>query len=205
MSRAARLSPTPIHITAALLTAALLVGVSVDACGQHSRPEGPPMTSAPSPPPGFKQQPVIPTSQQQAQDTVLGYWKKTLQELPAGTTLDATRYGGADSTAPCNDDIQGTPSKDLSTIGELKLPPGTDPVAVVAKTGDIWKGWGWYVIERDGFRKPNRFGYAPDGYSLQIKAKDPTEYPPTLIAVSPCFPGDLPDDRDPFPMILTAD
>jgi hypothetical protein len=33
---------------------------------------GPPMESAPLPPPGFKLQPVIPKSHQQAQDTVIG-------------------------------------------------------------------------------------------------------------------------------------
>jgi hypothetical protein len=47
---------------------------------------------------------------------------------------------------------------------------GNDPNNVIAKIGDIWKSWGWYVIERDGFQKPNRFGYAPDGYSLQLEA-----------------------------------
>jgi hypothetical protein len=44
--------------------------------------------------------------------------------------------------------------------------PNTDPDAVIGQTGDIWKSWGWYVMERDGFREPNRFGYARDGYSL---------------------------------------
>ena len=49
-----------------------------------------------------------------------------------------------------------------------------DPNDVIAKIGDIWKSWGWYVIERDGFEKPNRFGYAADSYSLQVQAV----YPP---------------------------
>ncbi|MDI3312992.1 MAG: hypothetical protein QJR12_01530 [Mycobacterium sp.] len=165
---------------------------------------GPDMESYPPPPPGWKQRPVIPKSQQQAQDTILGYLKKTLRALPAGTTLDATGYA-VPNTPPCEDVITGTPPKDLETIGELKLPPGTDPVAIVGKAGDVWKSWDWYVIERDGFRKPNRFGYAPDSYSLQIKAKDPVTDPPTLEGISPCFPDDLPDDRSPFPMVLKAD
>jgi hypothetical protein len=45
------------------------------------------------------------------------------------------------------------------------------------------------------FRKPNRFGYAPDGYILHIMAKDPVSDPPTLKGDSPCFSGDLPDNR----------
>ena len=163
------------------------------------------MTSAPPPPPGWKLRPVVPTSQQQAQDTVLGYLKKTLQALPAGTVLDATGYGGATNTPPCEDVVRGTPREALTTIGELKLPSGTDPAAVIAKTGDIWKSWGWYVMERDGFRKPNQFGYAPDGYTLQIVVASRPGYGPTVSATSPCFPGDLPEDRTPFPTILTAD
>ncbi len=163
------------------------------------------MTSAPPPPPGWKLQPVTPTSQQQAQDTLLGYLRKTLRELPAKTTLDATRYSGGTSTAPCEDVISGTPRVDFSTIGELKLPAGTQLEAIVAKIGDIWKSWGWYVFERDGFRKPNRVGLAPDGYRLHIEAQQPASYPPTFTGVSPCFAGDLPDNRSPFPMVLTGD
>lgn len=212
MSRAGRRPPAP-----ASIAAALLVVVSVGACG-HESPLGPPIppgatvlgggapvTSAPPPPPGWKLRTIVPSSQQQAQDTVLEYLKKTLRALPPGTTLDATRFSGGASAAPCEDAISGTPPKDFSTIGDLKPPPGTDPVAIVAKTGDIWKSWGWYVFERDGFNKPNRSGYAPDGYRLQIVSAYPAGYPPTLIGISPCFPGNLPDDRSPFPMVLTAD
>jgi hypothetical protein len=163
------------------------------------------MTSAPPPPPGWKQRPVVPASQQQAQDTLLGYLKRTLQALPAGTTLDATRYSGGTNTPPCEDVITGKPPEAFSTIGELKLPPDVDSNAVIARIGDIWKTWGWYVIERDGDYKPNRYGYAPDGYELIIAAANPPGYPPGLQGVSPCFPGNLPDDRAPFPMVLTAD
>jgi hypothetical protein len=163
------------------------------------------VTSASPPPPGWTQHPVIPTSQQLAQDTIMGYLKKSLQALPPGTALDATRYSGATNTPPCKDVDRGKAPVSLTTIGELNLPAGVDPVGVVAQLGDAWKSWGWYVIERDGFRKPNRFGYAPDGYILQIVAKDPVTDPPTLKGDSPCFSADLPDNRTPFPMVLTAD
>jgi hypothetical protein len=165
------------------------------------------MTSAPPPPPGWKLQPVIPQSQQQAQDTVVGYLKKTLQGLPAGTMLDATRYGAAGSTAPCQDDPTNSdepPPMEFSTYGDLKLRAGTDLNTTIAKAGDIWKSWGWYVFERDDFHKPNRFGYAPDGYGLQIVATQPPGYPPTVNGTSPCFSGDLARDGITVPVTLTG-
>ena len=155
------------------------------------------MTSASPRPPGWTQRPVIPASQQQARDTIIGYLKKTLQALPPGTRLDATRYSGGTNTPPCKDVDTGKPPVSFATIGELNLPAGVDPVGIVARVGDAWKSWGWYVVERDGFRKPNRFGYSPDGYILQILAKDPVSDPPTLKGDSPCFSGDLPDNRSP--------
>jgi hypothetical protein len=163
------------------------------------------MTSAPPPPPGWNPKVVVPQCQQQAQDSVIGYLKKTLKELPAGTMLDATRYGSAGSTAPCKDVVNGTPPMEFSTIGELKGPSGSDPDATIAKIGDVPKGWGWFVMERDGFCKPDRFGYAPDGYSLQIVAAYPAGHPPTLQGSSPCFPGDLARNDIPVPVILKAD
>jgi hypothetical protein len=165
---------------------------------------GPNMTSAPPPPPGWTERPVIPASQQQAQDTVIGYLTKTLQELPPGVALDATRYSGGTNTAPCQDVETGTSPNNFTTIGDLKLPPGTSPDAVIAHAGEIWKRWGWHVVERDGFYKPNQFGYGPDGYRLQIMAAAKPGYPPSLESVSPCFPADLPDDRRPFPTVITA-
>jgi hypothetical protein len=161
------------------------------------------MTSAPPPPPGWKLQTIVPASQQQAQDTVIGYMKKTLRELPTGTVFDRSRYVGSGNT-PCNDEPTGIPPNEFSDMRDAVFPPGNDPNAMIAKTGDIWKGWGWYVFERDGFRKPNRFGYAPDGYSLQIVAANPPGYPPTITGVSPCFPGNLARDDVPVPEILTA-
>jgi hypothetical protein len=67
----------------ACVAGALFMVMFVGACS-HDRPlgpstptgatvlGGPPMESAPLPPPGFKLQPVIPKSHQQAQDTVIG-------------------------------------------------------------------------------------------------------------------------------------
>lgn len=194
-----------------IATVALLV-----ACGHSNNPLGPPtptgatilggqpVTSAPPPPPGWKLRTTAPTSQQQAQDTTLSYLRKTLEGLPPGTTLDANGYG-TPNTPPCKDDDTANPPLTLTTIGDLKPPSGIEPNDLIAKTGKLWKSWGWYTFQRDEFRKPNFFGYAPDGYSLQIKAKPQPGLPPSLEAVSPCFPGDLPANRTPFPRVLKAD
>lgn len=57
-------------------------------------------------------------------------------------------------------------------------------------------------MERDGFSKPNRFGYAPDGYVLQIQARsDPTQ-PPSLIGSSPCFAGTFRSDDVRRPAVI---
>ena len=69
---------------------------------------------------------------------------------------------------------------------DLKVPGDVDPKALIAKVGDTWRSWGWYVFEHDGFNKPNQFGYGPDGYRLQIEMSNPPSYPPTLTAISPC-------------------
>lgn len=170
--------------------AAVLVIALVAACGQH-RPPGP-------------LRPVVPTSQQQAQDTVLGYLRKTLQALPTGTVFDRARYTGSGNT-PCNDAPTGVPPNEFSDIRDALFPPETDPDAMIAKAGEIWLGWGWYVRERDGFRRPNRFGYAPDGYSLQIVAARHHNNPPTIVGASPCFPGELVRDDIKVPAVLKAD
>ncbi|ORV44779.1 hypothetical protein AWC02_14775 [Mycolicibacter engbaekii] len=126
--------------------------------------------------------------------------------MPAGTTLDASRFGDATSTAGCDDnDTSPTAPKNLDTWGDLNFPRGNDTASIVAQTGEIWKSWGWYVIEREGFYKPNRFGYAPDGYKLQIMARYRPDQAPGLSGVSPCFPGDVPKERTPFPQVLGGD
>ncbi|HME79603.1 MAG TPA: hypothetical protein VKI00_29255 [Mycobacterium sp.] len=201
--------------SAATRIGVVAVVVLVAACARHGPPAPPtpsgttiigglPMAPAPPPPPGWKVQPVVPTSQQQAQDTVLGYLKKTLQALPAGTVFDRSRYAGSGNT-PCNDEPTGVPPNEFSDIRDAVLPPDTDLDAMIAKAGEIWQGWGWYVRERDGFGKPNRFGYAPDGYSLQIVSAEHNGYPPTITGVSPCFPGELVRDDIKVPVVLKAD
>jgi hypothetical protein len=195
--------------------AALLVVVLVAGCG-HRSPLGPPTptgativggpdkSSAPSPPPGWTRRPVVPASVQQAQDTIIGYLTKMLRAMPPGTVLDATRYSGGTNTPPCQDTETGSSPNSFTTIGELKPPPGVGFDTIIAAAGEIWKRWGWYVLERDGFYKPNQFGYGPDDYRLQITAAPQSAYPPTLQADSPCFPESLPRDHSPFPMVLRA-
>jgi hypothetical protein len=159
----------------------------------------------PPPPPGWKDRPVIPASRQQAQDTAISYLRKTLHALGPGVTLDATRYSGGANVAPCQDVETGASPNSLTTIGDLTLPAGVTSDAVIAAAGQAWASWGWYVLERDGFHKPNRFGYSTDGYSLQITAAPQAGFTPSVQAVSPCFPPELRDERSPFPMVLTGE
>ncbi|WP_299559743.1 hypothetical protein [uncultured Mycolicibacterium sp.] len=168
---------------------------------------GPPVTSTPPPPPGWDPQVVVPRSQQQAQDTLREYLLRTLRTLPPGTVLDATRYGSAGRNSWCEDEPADpkTVPRRFHTIGALTPPPGTDLKAVVRQVGDIWRSWGWYVYERDGFRAPNEFGYGPDGYRLQIVAAGVDGFPPTLSGSTPCFPAESARDDIPFPLTLRAD
>ncbi len=141
--------------------------------------------------------PKVPTSQQEARDNVLRYLQQTVDGLPKGSALDGTRYGGS-RTFYCDDE----PADENSPVRfedwrDVRLPAGTPTVEVVGQIGDHWKALGWQVIEKDGFPKPNRFGYPPDGYSLQITARDNPNQAPSVIAASPCFPGNLKDDSVP--------
>ncbi len=136
--------------------------------------------------------PKVPTSHREAHDALLSYLQKTVDALPPGTSLDGSRYGGGDGINYCEDNPANADSPvHVEDWFDMKLPPSTDFNAIIAKTGDLWKQWGWQVIERDGFTKPNRFGYAPDGYTLQIEARPDPKYPPSIIGASPCFPGNL--------------
>ena len=158
------------------------------------------------PPPGWKVQEAIPQSQQQAQNTVVGYLRRTLAELPSGSVIDGGRYLGPGMTPYCDDnDSSPTAPRRFSTIGELTLPPGSEPVDLIAMVGETWRSWGWYVVERDGFSKPNRFGYAPDGYRLQIEAAAQQGYPPAVQGSSPCFPGNIAREDIPIPVVINAE
>jgi hypothetical protein len=194
--------------------AALVAGCQHDAAPALGPPTptgatdigGPPVTSAPPPPPGWNPKDVVPQSQQQAQDTLLDYLKRTIAALPSGVVLDATRYGSAGHNSWCDDapaDPASAPTR-FHTSGDLKFAPGTDLDAVVRQVGDVWRAWGWYVYERDGFRKPNEFGYGPDGYRMQIVTAGKPGFAPTLSASTPCFPAGIAKDGVAFPIEVTA-
>ena len=202
---------------AALAIGVLTVAALLAGCGDGGRlgpasPTGatdiggPTMTSAAPTPPGWNPKDVVPQSQQQAQDTLLGYVKRTLQALPPGYMLDATRFGGMGSgNVGCDDDATSpdAPTR-FNAAGDLKVPAGTDYASVAGAFGDVWRGWGWYVYEGDGFRKPNQFGVSPDGYRLRIVAAAVAGYPPGFEGSSPCFPGNLARDDIPFPTVVAA-
>lgn len=164
------------------------------------------MTSAiPGPPPEWEVREVIPQSQEQAQNTVLDYLRRTLAGLPSGTVVDGSRYLGPGLTSYCDDNDSGpTAPRRFDTIGELKAPTGSEAADLIAKVGETWSSWGWYVVERDGFTKPNRFGYGPDGYRLQIEAADQQGYPPAIQGSSPCYPGTIAREDIPIPVVITA-
>lgn len=198
-----------VAISVSALFAAALSGCTNFHPG-NSRPTdkaGQTMTLAtPGPPPGWKVQEAIPQSQQQAQNTVVGYLRRTLAELPSGSVIDGGRYLEPGKTPYCDDnDSSPTAPRRFSTIGELQLPPGSESVDLIAKVGDTWRSWGWYVVERDVFTKPNRFGYAPDGYRLQIEAASQQGYPPTIQGSSPCFPGAIAREDIPIPVVINAE
>lgn len=191
-----------------------VIAAALSGCGnvqqENSQPTdraGQSMTSAtPGPPPEWKVQEDVPKSQEQAQNTVVGYLMRTLKQLPPGTVIDAGRYLGPGTTSYCDDDdASPTAPRRFDTIGELKLPPGSETSDLIAEVGETWRSWGWYVVERDGFTKPNRFGYAPDGYRLQIEAAAQQGYPPAIQGSSPCFPGTIARDDIPIPVVIRAD
>lgn len=192
-----------------LLAAALAVPIA--ACSTpESQPLGPSVPTGATQIPGgpMEQLPVpaspkVPARQQEAQDTIVGYMQDTINALPEGVTLDGSRYIVGDGTTYCEDNPADAASPVMvEDLRDMKLPPGTDFTALIEQTGQIWEKWGWDVLERDGFNKPNRFGYSPDGYTLQIQARpDPTQAP-SLIGSSPCFPGDLRSHDVEKPMIL---
>ncbi|WP_374023222.1 hypothetical protein [Mycobacterium sp. HNNTM2301] len=148
--------------------------------------------------------PKVPASQEEAQNMVVRYIQKTVDALPPGTNVDGTRYSGVGSgIAYCEDEPKDKNSPvNYSYWGDLNLPQGTDVDAVFSQVENIWKAWGWQVLERQGFEKPNRFGYAPDGYVVQIKAAYPPGSPPTIIGTSPCFPGNLRKEGTPVPTVI---
>jgi hypothetical protein len=200
-----------VALVVALSAGVLVAGCDADRLGPPNPTGatdigGPTVTSMPAPPPGFTVKEVAPQSQQQAQDTLLGYVKRTLQALPAGYALDANRFGGtASGNVGCDDNATGpeAPTR-FNTAGDLKVPPGVDYAKVAGAFGDVWRKWGWFVYEDDGFRKPNQFGVSPDGYRLRVVASAVAGYPPGFEGSSPCFPGQLARDDVAFPTVVDA-
>lgn len=142
--------------------------------------------------------PKIPANEKEARDTVLKYLQMSVDALPQGSSLDGARYVVGTGTTYCDDEPKDHSSPiHFEDWRDINLPPGTNFNAIISHLGDVWKRWGWQVLERDGFTKPNRFGYAPDGYTLQIEARPDSKFAPSLIGASPCFPGDLRDDSLP--------
>ncbi|SIJ22988.1 Uncharacterised protein [Mycobacteroides abscessus subsp. abscessus] len=142
--------------------------------------------------------PKIPANEKEARDTVLKYLQMSVDALPQGSSLDGARYVVGTGTTYCDDEPKDHSSPiHFEDWRDINLPPGTNFNAIISHLGDVWKQWGWQVLERDGFTKPNRFGYAPDGYTLQIEARPDSKFAPSLIGASPCFPGDLRDDSLP--------
>ena len=125
--------------------------------------------------------------------------------MPPGSTIDASRYGAAGHNSYCDDnDSSADAPMYFHTIGELTPPVGAH-TDLVTNAGELWRSWGWYVIERDGFTKPNRFGYAPDGYRLQIESAAQPGYPPSIEGSSPCFRGGIARDDIPTPTVIRAE
>ena len=91
--------------------------------------------------------PKIPTSQQEAQDTVLRLLQETANVLPAGTTLDGARYRIGRMDKYCEDDPAGPDSPVyVEDWRDLKLPPGTDFNQIIAQTATTWEQWGLSLI-----------------------------------------------------------
>lgn len=138
--------------------------------------------------------PKVPASQRDAQETVLKYLQQTVDLLPKGSSLDGARLTVGTGVVHCEDEPTGENSPiRFEDWRDVMVPVGTDSSVTVANVGDDWQRLGWQVLERDGYPKPNRFGYTPDGYILQIKVRDDAGKSMSLVAASPCFPGNLRD------------
>lgn len=144
-----------------------------------------------------------PTSQRQVQDHVVALFQRTVDAFPRGTALDTSRYGTG-STTTCDDNATDPDAPvNFAQYSDMRLLPGTDSKAAVAKLGDTWVSWGWKVIERDDFPKPNRFADAPDGYSLQAWLSGPADSL-GVVGESPCYNGRLVDYTIRVPTVIES-
>lgn len=135
---------------------------------------------------------------------MVALFQRTVDAFPKGTALDLSRYSRAGSPATCDDDATSPDAPiNFAQVSDMRLLPGRNAQPTVAKLGDIWRSWGWKVIERDDFPKPNRFAYAPDGYRLQVESSDPP-YTPSVSAISPCMRGVRVDYATLMPTIIES-
>lgn len=147
---------------------------------------------------------MIPVSQQQAQDTVLALLQKAVNVLPPGSALDGSRYRVGRMDRYCEDDPAGMSSAvHIEDWRDVELPAGADAAAVIVQAGEVWRHWGRRVVEREGFGKPNRFGYSPDGYVLHLEARNSSDDGPLLIGSPPCYPSGLRSDTTRNPSLIS--
>lgn len=141
---------------------------------------GGPMESTPT-----ASSPKVPDSQQEAQDTVLQYLQRTVDGLPPGTTLDSSDARGGGNLS-CDDNYTGPGSGPTEYIAATHVvaPAGVKPADLISKTGDLWRSWGLQVMQREGFEKPNQFGFHPT--ATASRSKRPIQ--PITRPCSPSYP-----------------
>ena len=100
--------------------------------------------------------------------------------MPRATAAPVTTAGA--TTTRQTPRITRRDSTPLATSCSRRGPTSTPWFAALETSGGAW---GWYVYERDGFREPNEFGYAPEGYRMQIVAAAKPGYAPTLTILRP--------------------
>ncbi|EFV12386.1 hypothetical protein [Segniliparus rugosus] len=147
-------------------------------------------------------------SQQQAQETLYGYMRRTLEGLPDGVSIFSAHPWQGGKTSACDDriDQENAPITYHDTF-DMKVPIGTDHDALIGKIRDLWRSWGWRVEERESDSSPSWYGRSPDGYELNVMgyAGRLAGYPPTFGGRSPCFSPKLRDDHVPKPRVITRD
>lgn len=146
-----------------------------------------------------------PTSRRKAQQKLYEYMSNTLQYLPEGIALDNTRYEGAGGGVDTCDDRIDSENAPIFYYDsrDMHVPKGIEYNDLISKVGEIWRGWGWSVEERDGTYKPNRQGKSPEGYTLNIQAGYPVGYPPTMDGNTPCFSPQFRHEPVPIPRVIT--
>jgi hypothetical protein len=107
-----------------------------------------------------------------------------------GTAFDTGDYSGTgDNNHFCDDKFSGPgkPSMNLGTAGDIAFPAGTSLCAMIVMTGDTSRSWGWYVYQRDGFEKPDQFGYAPMATTCRLWRPSPSTIRRPLVRHHPAL------------------